>query len=209
MMKNQRKQIIFFLTFITFSFMIHAQQASVDDSYFPSPVDVPGKGKILIITDNKTNDTELFYPLYRFVEEGYQVTIATLAGGEIAGYNSASIKSTVPVSTINPADYKGLYLPGGKAPAKLREHDEVIQIVNHFIETGKPIAAICHGPQLLVKTGVVKGKSVTSWPGMQDELKEAGGTFIDQPVVVDGNIITARMPGDLPPHVHTFLQMLQ
>jgi len=186
-----------------------AQQATVQDSYAPSIVDVAFRGKVLIITEDKCNDTELFYPLYRLVEAGYSVTIATLHGGRIAGYNSASIGTTVAISTIDPSEYKALYLPGGKAPAKLREYEQVLSVVKHFVEADKPVAAICHGPQLLVSAGALSSKKATAYPTLEEELVAAGASFINQPVVVSGNIITARMPGDLPPHVYEFLKMLE
>ena len=185
--------------------VVQAGQATMEDTYRASSVDVPTKGKILIITDNGYNDTELLYPYYRFVEEGYDVTIATPDGGDVEGYNTAPVKNTVPIADVNEEEYLGLYLPGGKAPAVLRENATVIRKVEHFVSAGKPIAAICHGPQILAKAGVLGGKNVTAWPGIEDEMTEAGAMFKNQPVVVDGNMVTARMPGDLPPHVRAFL----
>ncbi|OQA57594.1 MAG: putative cysteine protease YraA [Candidatus Omnitrophica bacterium ADurb.Bin277] len=187
---------------------VFAGQATMEDIYKVSRVDIPVDGKLLIITDNDFNDTELLYPYYRFVEEGYQVTIATLSGGTVTGYNSASVTGSVPVAGIRAEDYAGLYLPGGKAPASLSQNAAVLEIVNDFIASGKPVAAICHGPQILAAAGMLEGLRVTAWPGIENEMVEAGATFIDQPVVIDRNIVTARMPGDLPAQMHVFLQKL-
>ena len=179
------------------------------DTYRPTTIDVPLKGSILIITDQDYNDTELFYPLYRFVEEGFEVTVASLNGGEVKGYNSAPLKVTVPVGRVNPAEYDALYLPGGRAPAKLRENEQVLGIVKYFYEAEKPIAAICHGPQILASAGLLNGKEVTAWPGIEAEMREAGAIFRNVPVVESWNLITARMPGDLPAHLHAFLIMIE
>jgi protease I len=184
------------------------QKATVADSYRPTTIDVPERGNILIITDQDYNDTELFYPLYRFVEEGFHVTVASLNGGEIKGYNSAPLKTSVPISEVNAAQYDALYLPGGHAPGKLRENEQVLGIVKYFYEAEKPIAAICHGPQILASAGLLNGKEVTAWPGLEDEMREAGAIFRDVPVVETWNLVTARMPGDLPAHLHAFLVMI-
>ena len=189
--------------------ILTAQNASVDDTYRASEVDVPVKGTILIITDNDYNDTELLYPYYRLVEAGYIVTIATPEGGDIAGYNTAPIKNTVPLERVDVSLFDGLYLPGGHAPAKLRENKVVLEKVKHFLDENKPVAAICHGPQILAKMGVLTGKQVAAWPDLDEEMREAGATFVNHPVVKDGNLVTARMPGDLPAHMHEFLSMLK
>jgi protease I len=209
---ENKKRLSTFIYLIITTLMLHnsiAQDASVKDSYKASRVDVPLKGKILIITGNDYNDTELLYPYYRFVEAGYEVTIATPEGGDVTGYHSVTIKNTTPVAEIKVAEYAGLYLPGGRAPAKLRDNEMVLEKVDHFVRTGKPVAAICHGPQILARLRMLGGKNVTAWPNIEGEMKDAGATFINQAVVKDGNLVTARMPGDLPPHLHAFLKMLE
>jgi protease I len=196
----------FFLAMTTPTF---SQVATVEDIYRPSVPKQEVKGKILIITDQEYNDTELLYPLYRFTEEGYSVTVASLEGGAIAGYNSAGLKTSERIANVNASDYQALYLPGGRAPKKLREDEKVIALVKSFWDAGKPIGAICHGPQILAKAGLLQGKNVTSWPGIDNEMKEAGATFHNEPVVVDGMLVTSRMPGDLPAQLFIFLPMLK
>lgn len=210
-MKNRILLLLFLSGFVALlsTDMVLADRATIEDAYKASRVDVPVKGKMLMITDNDYNDTELLYPYYRFVEEGYEVTIATLNGGDVAGYNTAPVRNTVPLAMVNEEEYDGLYLPGGRAPSVLRHDETVIQKVEYFVYSGKPVAAICHGPQILAEAGVLSGKNVTAWPGVADEMEEYGAVFHDQPVVRDGNIITARMPGDLPPHVRAFLSIFE
>lgn len=197
------------LAFTIQPFVMGQQKATVEDMYRPSEPGIAKTKSILIITDQNYNDTELLYPLYRFVEEGYHVTVATLKGEAIAGYNSAGLKSTTPIDKITVSDYDALYLPGGRAPAALREHDVVIKAVKHFADHNKPIAAICHGPQLLAASGLLQGKQVTAFHKVKDEMLAAGGNYVDQPVVRDGNILTSRMPGDLPAQIHEFMKMIK
>jgi protease I len=180
------------------------------DTYIPSrPEGVEMKGRILMITEDEFNDTEVLYALYRLVEEGYEVTVATLEGGEVAGYNSAPIKKTIPLEEVNVDDYAALYIPGGDAPEKLREEEIVQETVKKFAEQEKLIGAICHGPQILASAGLLDGKEMTAYPELSEEMKEAGANFVDQPVVVDGNLITARVPGDLPAHLRQFIDALE
>ncbi|MCC5932482.1 MAG: type 1 glutamine amidotransferase [Cyclobacteriaceae bacterium] len=207
---NKRNGIMTLMLAFAFHPLVWAQQqATVEDMYRPSEPGIAKTKSILIITDQNYNDTELLYPLYRFVEEGYNVTVATLKGGEIAGYNSAGLKSTTPIQDVDVTKFDALYLPGGRAPAQLREHDIVINAVKHFAEHNKPIAAICHGPQLLAKSGLLQGKQVTAFHKIKDEMLAAGGNYVDQPVVKDGNILTSRMPGDLPAQIHEFMKMIK
>lgn len=91
-----------------------------------------------------------------------------------------------------------LFLPGGKAPAKVRKEEAALAIARHFMQNNKPVVAICHGPQILISAGLVSGKRMTSWPEVGKELKEAGALYEDKEVVVDGNLVTSRMPEDLP-----------
>ena len=107
-----------------------------------------------------------------------------------------------------PADYVLLYLPGGKAPAELRKNDQVIAFIKQFAASGRPIAAICHGPQLLVTADLVRGKQLAAYPGIREEIEKAGATFIDEALVEDGPFITARLPGDLHRHLYGVLHYL-
>lgn len=164
---------------------------------------------VLIISDDKANDLELFYPYYRLCEAGYRVDIASPAGEAIKGDHGFEIKANLRVVDAKPENYALLYLPGGKAPASLRKDENVLNFVKAFAATGKPIAAMCHGPQILVSADLVKGKRLTSWPDVGEEITKAGGVHVDQPTVTDGQYITARWPGDLPNHLEATLKALE
>jgi protease I len=164
--------------------------------------------RILIISDDKNNDLELFYPYYRFSEAGARVKIASPAGEEIKGSHSFTLKPDLRVADAKPADFDLLYLPGGQAPAKLRQDENVLKFVRDFVATGKPIAAICHGAQILASADVIRGSRLAAWPEVEDEIKEAGGTFVNLPLVQDGQFITARWPGDLPGHLEAVMKTL-
>ncbi|MBW6515908.1 MAG: type 1 glutamine amidotransferase [Candidatus Cloacimonetes bacterium] len=185
------------------------EPVEVSANYVPENPHLDAKGRILIITENNFNDLELFYPLYRFIEEGYAVTVASLEGTAVVGYNSAPLPSTTPIEQIEPEFYQALYLPGGRAPQLLRRDERVLEVVRHFVETNKPIGAICHGPQILISAGVVEGKRIAAWPGIAEEVTDASAQFINEATVVDGQFVTARKPGDLPTHLYHFMNLIR
>jgi len=156
------------------------------------------EGKILIITANNTEDLEFFYPYYRLTEEGYHVDVATPNGGEFKGKHQLGLKQTKKIADVRETDYELLYIPGGKAPAELKENAEVLHITREFKESGKPIAAICHGPQVLAAAGVIDGCNISAYPEVQEEIEEAGATYVNQAALTDGQFITGRWPADLP-----------
>lgn len=174
----------------------------------PIPERIQKHERVIIITADKVEDTEFFYPYYRLTEEGYQVDVVTPDGGEFEGKHGIGLKDSLAIKKVSPDNYALLYLPGGKAPAELRKNDEVINFVKEFAQSGKPIAAVCHGPQILISADLVRGRRMACWPEVKEELEEAGGTFVDEALVEDGQFITARMPGDLPRHLYGVLQSL-
>jgi len=106
-------------------------------------------------------------------------------------------------------DYDLLVLPGGKAPARLRHDEHAQRIAKAFFKAGKPVAAICHGPQILVSARLLEGRRATCYKGIAQELKDNGACYEDSPVVVDGKLVTAREPGDLPQFVQAMLKLVQ
>lgn len=164
--------------------------------------------RVCILTDNKAEDSEFLYPYYRFTEAGFHVDVATIHGGSFECKNGFGLNSTLRVADLNPNHYALLYIPGGKAPEALRDNDDVITFVRGFAATGKPIAAICHGPQVLVEADLVAGKRIAAWPEIQSEIEEAGAIFVNHSCVEDGQFITARQPGDLPQHLYAALDRL-
>ena len=154
--------------------------------------------RVLIISANQFEDTELLAPLYRLKEAGIAVDIASIRRGEIEGKHGYKVEASRSVDEVSPRDYDALVLPGGKAPAKLRKNDRVLELAREFMASGKTVAAICHGPQILISANLVKGRKMTCAQGVAGELKDAGAAYEHQPAVVDGNLITSREPADLP-----------
>jgi protease I len=180
----------------------------LDGIYKPvSPEKQIGK-KALLITDFGFNDMETFYPLYRFTEEGFEVTVASIRGGDIQGYGGHIVRDTKPISEVDVTEYDVLYLPGGRAPATLRQNDKIVDAVKAFAQTGKPIGAVCHGPQILVTAGLVDGKDIACYSDVGREVEAAGGNYLDEPIAVDGQFYTSRLPKDLPIQMQTLLKAL-
>lgn len=163
---------------------------------------------VLILTGDKANELELFVPYYRFAEAGFQVDVATPEGGDVKGAHGTVLKHTKPVKDVQPARYALLYLPGGKAPAALRKDEQVLALVRQCVQAGMPVASICHGAQILAAANVIRGLRISAYPEVEDEIREAGGTFVNAPLVEDGLFITARWPGDLPGHLEAAMRAL-
>jgi protease I len=160
----------------------------------------PLAGKhILFLVGEGVHDGETFMPMAYLVNRGAQVSIAGVAPGEVAAYNS-DYRVTVEKSVAELAvdDFDAMVIPGGRSPAWLREHDTVVGFAREFFATGKPVAAICHGPQVLITAGVLQGLRTTGVAGISEELAQAGAVYLDEAVVRDGNLITSRLPKDLP-----------
>ena len=165
--------------------------------------------KALIISADRFEDTELLVPYYRLREEGVDVDIAALARGPITGKRGYEVTANLGVEEVRPQDYDALVLPGGQAPAALRDNRGVQEIVRYFFEAGKPVAAICHGPQILISAGVLKGRTATCYRSVAGELKAAGAYYKDAEVVVDGNLVTSRQPSDLPAFLRETMKQLR
>ncbi|OGI54686.1 MAG: protease [Candidatus Muproteobacteria bacterium RIFCSPHIGHO2_02_FULL_60_13] len=154
--------------------------------------------KVLIISANRFEDSELLVPYYRLREEGITVDIASLTKGFIKGKHDYEIEANIAIADVRPEQYSALVLPGGKAPAALRENKQVLDAVRAFFKAGKPVSAICHGPQILISAGVLQGRTATCYKSVAEELKAAGIDYQEVEVVVDGNLVTSRQPSDLP-----------
>jgi protease I len=165
--------------------------------------------KILILSADQFEDAELLVPLERLRGAGMQVDVASFAVGEIHGKRGETALANRAIAAIRPEDYGALMVPGGKAPEALRQDAQALQLVRHFFATGKPVAAICHGPQVLISAGVMAGRAATAYRSVADELKAAGADYRDAEVVVDGNLVTSRTPADLPAFVNEFISKLQ
>lgn len=144
-------------------------------------------------------DSEYSVPFDRLTNAGHQViTFGSKSGETVEGKRHES-KATVErtAQEMYPGDFDAMVIPGGHAPDSLRLDPDVVSFVRGFCETGKPVAAVCHGPQLLIEANVVAGKTMTSWPSIKTDLENAGAVWIDEPVVEDDYLITSRKPDDL------------
>lgn len=168
--------------------------------------------KVLLISADQFEDTELICPMNRLLEAGYGVDIASLEKGEITGKKGYTAQANLAVNELSgdPAQaYDLLLIPGGKAPAALRKSEPVLDIARSFDRAGKPIAAICHGPQILISAGLLKGKKATSYSSVARELKDAGADYEDTEVVVDGKYVFSRNPKDIPAFNREIMRQLQ
>ena len=165
--------------------------------------------KVLIITSDMCDDSELLYPLYRVEEEGFEVDVASFVEKSIKCKYHFECDANKAVADIQSTDYDGLILPGGSAPEKLRQNGDVIRLVSEMFAQKKPIASICHGQQILISAKVLAGKTATCYPGIKDDLVNAGAIYKDEPVVVCDNLVTSRRPQDLPYFMREFIALMK
>lgn len=159
--------------------------------------------KIAIVATDGFEQVELTEPKKALEAAGATVDVVSPKPGEIKGWNHTDwgqkTKVDKTLDEVKPKDYDGLVLPGGQInPDILRIEPKAVAFVTEFFNSGKPVGAICHGPWLLVEAGVVKKKTLTSWPSVRTDIRNAGGHWVDEEVVTDGNLTTSRKPEDLP-----------
>jgi protease I len=159
--------------------------------------------KVAILAADMFERVELEEPRTALEESGADVEIVSIHDGEIQGFDHFDPANTVKVDRtveeVSPSDYDALLIPGGVGnPDQLRGDENAVAFVREFHQAGKPMAVICHGPWVLIESGVVRGKRVTSWPTLQTDIRNAGGDWVDEEVVVDGNLVTSRKPDDIP-----------
>lgn len=166
--------------------------------------------KVIQLVSNDFEDLELWYPVHRLCEEGAVVDIVgEKANEKYVGKYGVPIVSDIAFADINPADYDAILVPGGWSPDLLRRFDAVLEMVRHFDETKQPIGQICHAGWVLISADVLKGVNVTSTPGIKDDMTNAGAVWHDEPVVVDGHIVSSRRPPDLPDYMREFIAVLE
>ncbi|NVN92725.1 MAG: type 1 glutamine amidotransferase [Desulfuromonadales bacterium] len=164
--------------------------------------------KALILSANNFEDLELLVPLYRLQEAGYGVDIAASETGSISGKHGYAVLVDKIFVDVDPADYAVLILPGGKAPAEIRDKPSVQTIVRAFFNADKPVGAICHGPKILVSAGLLNGRRATCCRTVAKYLQDAGAEYLDSEVVVDGRLVTSRQPDDLPAFMRELMLLL-
>lgn len=157
-----------------------------------------GKTIALLATDG-FEDSELTEPMKKIQEAGAIVQVISNKAGEIKGKNGTAVPVEKLVGDVTAGEYTGLLLPGGVAnPDAMRMDNTAVDFVRAFFDTGKPVAAICHAPWMLIEADVVDGRTVTSWPSLKTDLKNAGANWVNEEVVVDNGLVTSRKPDDIP-----------
>lgn len=178
--------------------------------------------KVLLVIGDAAEVTDTLYPYYRIAEDGYEVLVAAPEKRvyhlvqhdrhpdwditvESKGYNFAA---DIAFRDIREEEYLGLVLSGGRAPEYIRYDEDLMRITSHFAQTGKPIGVVCHGIEIVARAGVIKGKTVTTVAKCRYDAEVCGATYVDEPVVVDGNIVSARTFHDNAPWMREFMKLL-
>ena len=164
--------------------------------------------KVLFLSADEFEDLELIYPLHRLREDGHEVYVASFQRGRITGKHGYPVNVDLAFEEVDPHEFDALVLPGGRAPERVRLNEKAVAIARKFFEDGKPVASICHGPQVLISAGVLKGRKGTSTITIRDDVRNAGAEWVDAEVVVDGNWVSSRHPGDLHAWMREFVKLL-
>ena len=153
---------------------------------------------IAILCGPEYEDLEVWYPKLRLEEAGYTTPLVGIGEASYSGKHGYPAKMDAHVKDLSPHELAGILAPGGWAPDKLRRDRLLLDLVREVHDAGKLVATICHGPWILISAGIVKGRRLTGSMGVKDDLTNAGATFVDEACIVDGNIVSARVPKDLP-----------
>jgi len=166
--------------------------------------------KIAVLVENGFEDIELLYPYYRSQEAGYRVEVVGPEAGVVySGKKGGSIKSTLTPEDIDLGEYAAVVVPGGWAPDRMRTKPGIVQLIRDADSKGLVIAAICHAAQLLVEADILRGRKLTCVRSVSTDVKNAGGEYLNQEVVVDGNLVTSRTPPDMPAWCRETLRVLE
>ena len=156
------------------------------------------KKRVAMVIARNFEDSEAIEPKAYLESHGADVTLIGIEPGIIEGKKGGQLEAEITFERVSPEEFDLLVIPGGGAPENLRIHDPAVAFTRAFVESGKPVAAICHGAQLLISARVLPGRTLTCVNKIRDDVTNAGGTYVDQPLVEDGNLITSRIPADLP-----------
>jgi protease I len=165
--------------------------------------------RIAVLVADMFEEPELIYPYYRLLEAGHEVVLIGSEAKQYLGKHGYPMQAQVAAAAVKPADLDGMVVPGGFGPDSLRMDPAIVELTRALAVAGKPVAAICHGPSLLVSADVLRGRRATSYYAVRDDVKNAGATWVDEPVVVDGPLITSRVPDDLPAFTRALLAALE
>jgi protease I len=167
------------------------------------------QAKIAILVENDYQDQEVWVPLYRLREEGHATVVLAPRPGEYRSKHGYPIRAEAAASEVRSDEFAGVVVPGGWAPDRLRQDPGVLRLVKDLFDRRRVVAAICHGGWVLASAGVARGRRLTSYQAIKDDLIHAGATWVDQEVVRDGHLITARKPDDLPAFCREILKALR
>jgi protease I len=169
-----------------------------------------GGKRVAMLVEEEFEDRELAGPLEILRAAGVEVVlVGPVAGAEYKGKRGqVSVRSDIAAGAARARNFDGVVIPGGYAPDRMRMRHAMVDLVRDTMEAGKPVAAICHGPQLLISANALRGRTLTCWPSIAIDVKNAGGRYVDRPVVEDGNLITSRKPDDVPAFSEAILRAL-
>ena len=165
--------------------------------------------KAAVLAGPDYEDLELHYPLLRLVEEGVEVKVVGPEKREYRGKHGLTVTAELSIDEARVGDFDVLVIPGGWAPDRLRRDPRVVSFAREFFQSGKLVATICHGPQVLISAKVLRGYRMTCVNAIKDDVENAGATYEDKPVVRDRNLITSRIPADLPYFMKTVIETLK
>ncbi|RCX22456.1 protease I [Fontibacillus phaseoli] len=167
--------------------------------------------KVAFLLANQFEDSEMQVPYDEVKKAGHEADIIGLKAGETLKGKQGKVEYTADkgIAEVKAEDYEAVVIPGGSSPENLRLDLGILEFVANADKSGKPIAAICHGPQIMISAGLLKGRTITCYPPLQDDMVNAGAKFRDEEVVVDGNFVTSRTPKDEPAFVRELLGKLQ
>lgn len=165
--------------------------------------------KVMVLLEQEFEDVEVTQPRDALVEAGAEVALVGSGKGEYTGKKGAVLREDVSAERVRADEYDALVIPGGRAPEKMRLSEALVELVRQFEAQGKTIAAVCHGPQMLISADALRGKRATSHPAIAVDLRNAGAEWADQEVVEDANIITSRRPPDLPAFSEALIRRLE
>jgi protease I len=167
--------------------------------------------KIAVIIADLFEDSEYTEPAKKFQSAGHELVHVGLQSGEVVKGKKKETPVTIEksIGDVSVDDFDALLIPGGYSPDKLRGYESAVRFVGDFLKSGKPVFVICHGPQLLITADVLRGRKITGWKSIVQDLKNAGADFVDREVVEDKNLISSRHPGDLPAFIDASLKRLE
>lgn len=165
--------------------------------------------RVALLVEDEFEDKELTGPLEGLRAAGITVVVVgPSAGGTYTGKRGEAITADMGAGAAKAKDFDAVVIPGGHAPDRMRMRHAMVDLTRDAMDAGKPVAAICHGPQLLISANALRGRTLTCWPSIAIDVKNAGGMYVDKPVVEDGNLITSRKPDDVPVFTDAIIRAL-